>query len=239
MGYEVHFMLSGAAHYFVGEESVRLSAGEMLVIPPGVMHVSKNDSEDMSKYSLTFTQNEKRKDSGYIHTVIDERLTECFSVISDDLTLGGYRGLITDTRVYEIVVRMLLILGRRSSVKYETKEHLRDARLLLAKQYIRDNISRQVSVPEVASYCCISPKQLSRIFVVEEGVCVAEYIRRERCAEIERLLLESDKSLSEISEIMDFASEYYFNTFFKKNSGITPGAYRKTVKWQKTSSDLS
>ena len=101
---------------------------------------------------------------------------------------------------------------------------------MLAKEYIEDNILRSVSVPEVAAYCCISSKQLTRIFLSEDGICVSEYIRRARCSHIESLLLESRYSLKEISDIMNFSSEYYFNVFFKKHAGMSPGAYRKSFK---------
>ena len=55
------------------------------------------------------------------------------------------------------------------------------------------------------------------------------YIRRERTELIRRMLDEGDLSLSEISEATGFQNEYYFNAFFKKNAGMSPGAYRKTV----------
>jgi AraC-like DNA-binding protein len=34
-------------------------------------------------------------------------------------------------------------------------------------------------------------------------------------------------SIKDISEIMHFNNEYYFNAFFKKYSGMPPGEYRK------------
>jgi len=100
----------------------------------------------------------------------------------------------------------------------------------MAKKYINDNVHTPLTVPEVADYCCISPKQLTRIFLREEGIHISEYIRRTRCKQIERLLSNPALSLRAISEEMGFANEYYFNTYFKKHSGMTPGTYRRTMK---------
>ena len=46
---------------------------------------------------------------------------------------------------------------------------------------------------------------------------------------MEKLLQEEGLSLKDIREKMNCSSEYYFNTFFKRYSGMTPGAYRRFV----------
>lgn len=83
--------------------------------------------------------------------------------------------------------------------------------------------------PRTAAYCYLSAKQLTRIFEKETGLPLGAYIRRERCEKIRELLENGELTLSEISETMNFRNEYYFNAFFKKNAGIAPGAYSKTV----------
>ena len=111
---------------------------------------------------------------------------------------------------------------------HETEDH----RLSIAKQYIEDNIERSISLSELAAYCYLSEKQLTRIFRQGEGVSAAEYVRQRRCRKIEELLAGSDLTLCAISEQMGFSSEYYFNAFYKKYAGMTPGAYRKSVSEQ-------
>ena len=41
------------------------------------------------------------------------------------------------------------------------------------------------------------------------------------------MVAKSELTFKQISEAMGFASESYFNAFFKKHVGITPGAYKK------------
>jgi AraC-like DNA-binding protein len=100
----------------------------------------------------------------------------------------------------------------------------------MAKQYISDNINTPLTVLEVADYCHLSTKQLTRIFIIEEGMHTAEYIRKMRCIEIEKLLCDKALSLKAISEQMGFSSEYYFNSYFKKYAGLAPGIYRRSMK---------
>ena len=97
----------------------------------------------------------------------------------------------------------------------------------MAKQYIEDNVELNPSVSDVAEYCHLSAKQLTRIFNGFEGISPGEYIIRARVSRIEALLSDRSLSLRQIGEIMSFNNEYYFNAFFKKYSGMPPGEYRK------------
>ena len=101
--------------------------------------------------------------------------------------------------------------------------------LTIAKQYIADNIERPFLVSDLAGYCYLSTKQLTRIFNEYEGITPGEYIKRERGIAVEKMLAESSFSLKQISEKMNFSNEYYFNEFFKKYSGMPPGEYRKMI----------
>lgn len=102
-----------------------------------------------------------------------------------------------------------------------------DSRVILARQYVQDNIDRPISCPELASYCHLSQKQLTRLFLLYTSQTPASYIRSQKVLRIEQLLRETAYSLKEISDLLHFASENHFNSFFTKYSGMTPGAFRK------------
>lgn len=230
-GFEVHIVNSGEVDYVIGDECIHVSAAQMLIIPPHLVHTTKNNSPDMAKYTLTFIKSDSqiKKTDSYIHVPINDVIRENLSVIANDKTAGGFKTQITELRLLECIMRILFLVGEKPAPSNSGTAEA-DVRFMLAKEYIEDNIFRSVSVPEVAAYCCISSKQLTRIFLSEAGICVSEYIRRARCSHIESLLLESRYSLKEISDIMSFSSEYYFNVFFKKHAGMSPGAYRKSFK---------
>ena len=46
----------------------------------------------------------------------------------------------------------------------------------------------------------------------------------------EILLQRQDLSIREISEMLGFSSEYYFNQFFKRKEGYPPGIFRSNVQ---------
>ena len=100
----------------------------------------------------------------------------------------------------------------------------------MAERYIADNIDMPLSVSEVASYCALGEKQLTRLFSKYDLISPLQYINEKRAERIKLLMHESDLTLTEISEKMNFNNEYYFNTFFKRHMGISPGAYKKMIK---------
>ena len=85
------------------------------------------------------------------------------------------------------------------------------------------------NVTDVSKYCYLSAKQLTRIFQRFEGISPGEYVINKRIKRIEKLLADQNLTLKQIGSMMNFANEYYFNTFFKKYSGMPPGEYRKML----------
>ena len=235
-GIEIHIIEKGKQIYEVDGRRLELCRGELLAILPGVTHTVIETERETVKYAIFFNLSADSPigdvlgsaGAQLIKSDIRENVADSLSVIREERRKKSpYGWLIASGRVTECI---LTVLRPVSSNEYDGKgESEEDERLIMAKQYISDNLHRSMSVREIASYCHIGEKQLTRIFNRHEGMGAAEYIRDKRCKEIERLLVDTEMSLSEISEAMGFSNEYYFNTFFKRLSGMSPGEYRKTV----------
>ena len=235
-GFEAHIIDKGSQNYEIGGECVTVSAGEMIIISPFVKHIASGESDETEKRAVSFVLRE----DGFLNSELSEiapyKIAAAPKSIKTSLEIieseregrGSLYNQIITLKALECVLEIMRIVGVRES-KQESVGELEDARVTLAKQYIKDNIRRPLTVPELASYCCISEKQLSRLFKKAEGIAAAEYIRANRIKHIEKLLANEEYSLRRISEIMDFSNEYYFNAFFKKYAGMTPGAYRRSI----------
>ena len=153
--------------------------------------------------------------------------------ISDDLNFAvneaSFKKEISNTLIENIILEILVSLFRLSGIKEKENRVGLDENVTisLAKQYIEDNIETALCVDDVAAYCYLSTKQLTRLFNRFEETSPGEYIIKRRVKRIEKLLSESSLSLKQISTMMNFDNEYYFNAFFKRHSGMPPGEYRK------------
>lgn len=97
-------------------------------------------------------------------------------------------------------------------------------------EYIEGNLSRPISVGEVANAVGISPGRLSVIFRDETGSNVLGFIHAAKIKEAQRMLRESNLTANEIAFKAGFNTATSFNRTFKRYVGTTPLAYRETHK---------
>ena len=74
---------------------------------------------------------------------------------------------------------------------------------------------------------CISPRQLDRILRKSYGMSYREKLTEIRIEVSMDLLLTTEKSVAEISEMVGYSSPANFSTFIKNVTGKTPSAIRR------------
>lgn len=94
-----------------------------------------------------------------------------------------------------------------------------------AVEYINANLSKNLSVCEVAEICGISPDYLSVYFKKTTGERMTAYIRRQKLILAKDILGERIRC-ADAAKRLSFCSESYFVKCFRDEFGITP------KKWQ-------
>lgn len=225
--FEIHFIMNGHQTYEISGKSFKVDAGNFLIIPPGIKHKLSDFSNQTEKFSVTFITD---------NTKISKKITECTYHSSPERIIENlkfietehYRKLqfskiLINNVVFETVIELLRIIGFSEKAALNTISE--NARLSLAKQFIKDNIELTPTVTDIAEYCNMSTKQLTRLFKKEDITPLA-YIQRQKIKVIQKLLSEDSMTLKEIAEKFNFNNEYYFNSYFKKYAGMPPGEYR-------------
>lgn len=95
-----------------------------------------------------------------------------------------------------------------------------------AVQFIADHSHDPVGIDEVAAHVGRSRSYITRRFKAEIGKSINDYITEIKIRDAKRFLRYSDLSFAEIAGSLAFSSQAYFQTVFKKQTGMTPGAYR-------------
>jgi len=95
-----------------------------------------------------------------------------------------------------------------------------------AEFFIKENFTRKISLHEVAKIAGLSAPYFSTIFKEEMGENLSKYINRQRVQKAGRMLLETDLSLSDISNACCFEDQSWFSKIFKSFTGISPSKYR-------------
>ncbi len=230
--FELHFIINGQQCYEINGEHINVKSAEVLIIPPRLMHCVKESSPDVRKAAITFdydtVKNKLSLPGSDKHFIMPA--TEVISADIEFIISESQRGKmlshgLLENRIYETLISVFRYMGMDEGALFSHGAPTPSI-LCVAKQFVEDNIELSPSVGELALYCSMSEKQLSRIFKRYEGVSAFEYIRRGRVEKIKQLLEENELTLKEISDRMNFSNEYYFNAFFKSAAGMPPGTYR-------------
>lgn len=96
--------------------------------------------------------------------------------------------------------------------------------------FIRKNAHKNIRVEDVLDIVPLSRRVLEARFRKALDRTPHQEILRVRTNAVRELLLETDMSLSEISEALGIEHPEYLSVFFKKETGLTPREYREQVK---------
>ncbi|WP_164848668.1 AraC family transcriptional regulator [Paenibacillus sp. DCT19] len=94
---------------------------------------------------------------------------------------------------------------------------------------IDDKLRNGLSLPELAQQAAVSPAHFSRAFKRYTGMTLTDYALARRVIMAKEHLLKSDATMASIADACGFESLPHFYRQFKKLTGTTPAAYRRTM----------
>lgn len=97
-------------------------------------------------------------------------------------------------------------------------------------RFINKNVHKSISLSMIADEFHFNKSYLSRIFKVETGQNIVQYITDCKITKAKEYLSQTDMRLSEISNSLSFSNQQYFSIIFKKETGLTPIEFKKNSK---------
>lgn len=126
---------------------------------------------------------------------------------------------------------LLTYLSRLYTAQFESNDTSADKLLLKVFQAkINEHFRQLHEVGDYASMLHLSAGHLSEVVKSQSGKPAIKHIHDRLVLEARRLLFHTNSSLKEIAYDLGFSEASYFNRFFKRESGVTPAAYRDDVR---------
>lgn len=138
------------------------------------------------------------------------------------------KDMFADFMLRELIIRVLQNEAKTNYVE-QAKELSSDNRLAYIINYIKENLSKQLSIKELSDQIHMSESNFHRVFKNEMDISPIDFINNERIKLACKLLKNPDKQIKEVYAECGFNSLSYFIRVFKRKELISPGEYQLKV----------
>jgi two-component system response regulator YesN len=105
-------------------------------------------------------------------------------------------------------------------------------------RYLNSHYNEQIKLKEISQIYYINKNYACYLFKRNTGMTYSEYLNKIRMEHAKKLLVSTEYSIFEISEMIGYVDYSYFSKAFKKTYGVTPSNYRKTPSELNNTSQL-
>lgn len=222
--YLLHFVVSGKGTFTVCGETYELEKNRCFLIRPNELHKYSADKNDPWTYmwlgfrgSKAEEFTEKALGDKHIFDVSPEFIIDyekLFATTADE----GEKLFGTTSFVYRILSELS---GKTDSPKPDI--------VSAAIGFMQNNYHLNFDMSWLASELGMSRSHFSVVFSAAMGVSPYSYLTHYRISRAEKLLIDhTSLSVTEVAYSVGFSSIERFSEMFKKQTGLSPSAYRKS-----------
>ena len=100
----------------------------------------------------------------------------------------------------------------------------------MVNQYLYDNLMNNIKINDVAQLVSMTPSAFSHFFKKRTQRSFSDYLTDLRIGHAAKLLIETEKNISEICFDSGFNNISNFNRSFRAQKGCTPSEFRSQQK---------
>ncbi len=242
--YEFYYLLRGEINYFIDDKIYPVKKGDVILIPPHVIHKTVPcENYKHSRILLNIKPEFLKEFLVYEPDLFDFfkvnliPATYSFSTRIETILqtlLSEYNKDANPVMMKSLVGELFTILRRtatenedRLKIEYINRNSCSD-RILGIVRYINSKYQRDISLNELSQEFFMSPTYLSRTFKKIMGTTYSDYIKSVRINNSIYYLLNTDENITEIATQAGFNSSNHFCKTFKDTMGISPLKYRQS-----------
>lgn len=245
---EIYFLQSGKCNVYIDNETYCLEDGSVLFIPAFKEHTFiypftqdvKRTVLYISTEQLNWYFNKDFKDeinNLFINKHLQlsrksfSNLSNIFEKIQfEKYSLDNMSESLTKAYFFELII--YLIRCQRYTHNINQRTNLSNITIGEIVNFIENNYSRQLTLPEIAAQFGISESSLTKKIKIFTNMTFKEYLTKTRIEAAKSLLISSEKSITEIAYECGYNNSNFFGDVFKKAVDMSPSSYRKMLTKQ-------
>lgn len=241
---EIIFVLKGTIYVQMESETYELREKEIEIVNADETHRIYSESGDnkilIFKMDLDFFEKYYNdvKDIYFYTNSSEEDVQEKekYQILRRVLAILAYEAIQKsddyDEEIEEQMVKLLFHLLNNFHYLIYDEEGLKENDIQFQRyhrisKFIYNNYMNKISLKDIAEREFLSSYYLSHEIKNMAGTNFMDFLNSTRVHESVKLLLDTEKTISEISEEVGFSHTRYYNKYFKMYYNVTPLQYRK------------
>ena len=237
-GYELLYYIEGSVRIRLNNRWFSAGPGDLVIFHPRVVHREYEEPGINRKICLRFKSAQVAQAVSFPpHTrhnpVVNLPWKDRFQNIFEQIVLE-HKGVdkwsksLISTYMAQFLVLLWRALkhGRKGAGNPARDHHQRVGQVI---DTIHRNVTGELSLASLAATACMSQSHFAHVFKQIIGQPPRQYIIQSRIEKARELLGTTSHSARTIGRMLGWSDPVHFNRIFKKECGLTPGEYRKSV----------
>lgn len=249
--YEIFYILEGERQFFFQNRNFIAKKGDLILVDTNLIHMTKSVSEDDTGHNriILYVSSEKvqeidskyppmklvpffHKHYGVYHLTPEQQddfmnLYYLFKQEAKDKK-RNYKQAI-ELAITSYFLKLTRDLDSLSLERPMNSGEGKYKNVYAIADYLSEHCTESISLDDLAERFFLSKYYICRVFKEVTGYNINEYINIYRIQYAKRLLEETDRSITDISEIVGYGSVTHFEKMFKTYMTVSPLKYRKTL----------
>lgn len=243
--YEIYFLLEGSRDFFIKNHTYKIQPQDLVFLSPKVIHKTiVRDDPYVKRYAMLIPKD-------FISTLAmkyDGNLFDCFRKSTpilhlDNLNYSHVTNLFEqmhqeydsdnthkDFIISVLVTELLFYLNRFHTDEVVASDDYEKSLSRQIIDFLVTNYKDSISLEDISNHLYVNTFYICRIFKIETGFTVMEYLTYVRLREAMHLLDTTNLSVTDISFTVGFNNINHFIRTFRKNLNTTPKQYQLKQK---------
>ncbi|MRN55159.1 AraC family transcriptional regulator [Paenibacillus monticola] len=250
--FEIIVMQQGSAIFHVDSQPYEANPGDVIFVPSGGLHVGYSLRDENVRYvsivfhaSLFKDWNQDPQHEQFVAPYLDNRYQFPVKPAEQVPACSTYYSLLytiieevhTKSPAFQLVIKNQLhllftllsrtFLPQQLSTKANERQSFNRERFKPLLEYLDEHFEDKMTIENAAKSVNLNPYHFCKTFKKLTGRTFIDYVNLCRVNEAERLLLETDFTVTEIAGRVGCDNPNYFTKLFKQYKGLTPSSLRK------------